>query len=101
MEVQIATTTPSAASSATSRSQGRRITARGLYGKNLPRCVPSPISTDMSNWSTALERRITEHTARVTVVGMGYVGLSLAVELARARLHGRGTHLDCARDNRV
>jgi UDP-N-acetyl-D-glucosamine dehydrogenase len=55
----------------------------------------------MSNWSTALERRITEHTARVTVVGMGYVGLSLAVELARAGLTVRGIDLDLERVNRL
>ena len=101
MEVQIATTTPSATSSATSKSQGRRITTPGLYGKNLPHCVTCPIITDMSNWSTALERRITERTARVTVVGMGYVGLSLAVELARAGLTVRGIDLDLERVNRL
>ena len=55
----------------------------------------------MSNWSTALERLITEHTARVTVVGMGYVGLSLAVELARAGLTVRGIDLDLERVNRL
>ena len=55
----------------------------------------------MSDWTTALERRITERTARVTVVGMGYVGLSLAVELARAGLTVRGIDLDLERVNRL
>jgi UDP-N-acetyl-D-mannosaminuronate dehydrogenase len=51
----------------------------------------------MSNWSTALERRITERAARVTVVGMGYVGLSRGGELARAGPTGRGRELDIER----
>ena len=55
----------------------------------------------MSDWSTALERRINERTAQVTVVGMGYVGLSLAVELARAGLAVRGIDLDLERVNRL
>jgi UDP-N-acetyl-D-mannosaminuronate dehydrogenase len=42
----------------------------------------------MSDWSSALERRIEERTAQV---GMGYVGLSRAVELGRAGLTVRGT----------
>jgi UDP-N-acetyl-D-glucosamine dehydrogenase len=34
--------------------------------------------------ATALQTKIREHQARVTVVGVGYVGLPLAVEIARA-----------------
>ena len=45
----------------------------------------------MSDGSSALERRIEERTAQVAGVGMGYVGLSLAVELGRAGLTVRGT----------
>jgi len=45
----------------------------------------------MSDWSSALARRIEERTAQVAVVGMAYVGLSLAVELGRARLTVRRT----------
>ncbi len=55
----------------------------------------------MSDWSTALEHRIKERTARITVVGMGYVGLSLAVELGRAGLTVRGVDLDLERVNRL
>lgn len=44
----------------------------------------------MTDWISALERKLKECAARVTVVGMGYVGLSLAVELARAGLAVRG-----------
>jgi UDP-N-acetyl-D-glucosamine dehydrogenase len=57
--------------------------------------------TEMSGWKAALEQRITGRTARVTVVGMGYVGLSLAVELARAGLTVRGIDLDLERVNRL
>jgi UDP-N-acetyl-D-mannosaminuronate dehydrogenase len=45
----------------------------------------------MSDWSSALERRIEERSAQVGGVGMGYVGLSRAVELGRAGLTVRGT----------
>jgi len=57
--------------------------------------------SSMSDWNAALERRIEERTAGVTVVGMGYVGLSLAVELARAGLTIRGIDLDLERVNRL
>lgn len=45
----------------------------------------------MSDWSSALERRIEERTAQVAVIGIGCVGPSLAVELDRAGLTVRGT----------
>jgi UDP-N-acetyl-D-glucosamine dehydrogenase len=41
-----------------------------------------------------LERRIDARAATVAVVGMGYVGLSLAVELARAGFRVHGIDLD-------
>jgi UDP-N-acetyl-D-glucosamine dehydrogenase len=37
-----------------------------------------------SKWSAQLETKIRERTARVGVIGLGYVGLPLAVEFARA-----------------
>ena len=37
-----------------------------------------------SNWAAQLETKIRERTARVGVIGLGYVGLPLAVEFARA-----------------
>src|SRR6202049_1355059 len=49
--------------------------------------VPSPASK-------ALNHKITTRTARVGVVGLGYVGLSLAVELARAGFRTTGIDLD-------
>ncbi len=40
--------------------------------------------TASSNWAAQLETKIRERTARVGVIGLGYVGLPLAVEFARA-----------------
>jgi UDP-N-acetyl-D-glucosamine dehydrogenase len=48
-----------------------------------------------------LKRKIETRTARVAVVGMGYVGLSLAVELARAGLTVRGVDTDLERVSRL
>jgi threonine dehydrogenase-like Zn-dependent dehydrogenase len=55
----------------------------------------------MSEWTAALERRIADRAARIIVVGMGYVGLSLAVELARAGIRVQGIDLDVERVNRL
>jgi UDP-N-acetyl-D-glucosamine dehydrogenase len=55
----------------------------------------------MSEWTAALERRIADRTARIIVVGMGYVGLSLAVELARAGIRVQGIDVDVERVNRL
>src|SRR3989449_1233416 len=44
-----------------------------------------------------LEKRLREHTARVSVIGQGYVGLPLAVELARAGFPVVGLDVDLAR----
>jgi UDP-N-acetyl-D-glucosamine dehydrogenase len=41
-----------------------------------------------------LERKIRNHTARVGVIGLGYVGLPLAVEMAQAGFHVTGIDLD-------
>jgi UDP-N-acetyl-D-glucosamine dehydrogenase len=38
----------------------------------------------------SLEEKLREHTARVGIVGLGYVGLPLAVEFARAGFHVTG-----------
>ena len=51
----------------------------------------------MSNSIEALKRKFETRDARVAVVGMGYVGLSLAVELARNGLVVRGIDLDLER----
>ncbi len=51
----------------------------------------------MTDWAKTLKQKIESRTARVAVVGMGYVGLSLAVELAKAGLRVRGIDLDLER----
>ena len=44
--------------------------------------------------SVSLQRRLTDRAARVGVVGLGYVGLPLAVEFARAGFVTTGIDLD-------
>ena len=39
----------------------------------------------MTNWAESLKQKIQTRAARVTVVGMGYVGLSLAKLWPRRR----------------
>jgi UDP-N-acetyl-D-glucosamine dehydrogenase len=48
-------------------------------------------------WTKTLQEKIEAGTARVSVIGLGYVGLSLAVELAKAGLTVRGVDLDLER----
>ncbi len=45
----------------------------------------------------ALLEKITAHTARVGVIGLGYVGLPLVVEFARAGFHCTGFEVDAAK----
>ena len=51
----------------------------------------------MTDVTASLRAKLETRTARVMVVGMGYVGLSLAVELAKAGLTVRGVDLDLER----
>ena len=51
--------------------------------------------------SVSLHRRLTDRTARVGVVGLGYVGLPLAVEFARAGFVTTGIDLDQRRVDAV
>ena len=44
--------------------------------------------------ATALSRRISTHTARLTIIGQGYVGLPLAVEFAKAGFAVAGLDAD-------
>ncbi len=48
----------------------------------------------MSALAAALLKKIESRTARTGVVGLGYVGLPLAVELAKAGFHATGIDLD-------
>jgi UDP-N-acetyl-D-glucosamine dehydrogenase len=50
-------------------------------------------------WIQTLQEKLETRTARVSVIGLGYVGLNLAVELARAGLTVRGVDLDLERVN--
>ncbi len=52
-------------------------------------------------WTKTLSDRLETRTARVSVIGLGYVGLSLAVELARVGLVVRGIDLDLERVSRL
>jgi UDP-N-acetyl-D-glucosamine dehydrogenase len=51
--------------------------------------------------TTLLEEKIRSHRARVGIVGLGYVGLPLAVEFARARFSVTGIDLNAAKTQRV
>jgi len=53
--------------------------------------VPTAPTQDLAQ---ALERKLTDRTARVGVIGLGYVGLPLAVEFARAGFTAVGVELD-------
>ena len=55
----------------------------------------------MSTWKEVLEGKIAAKTARVQVIGLGYVGLSLAVELAKAGFTVRGVDVDLERVARL
>ena len=48
-------------------------------------------------WTEVLREKLERRAARVSVIGLGYVGLSLAVELAKAGLTVRGIDLDLER----
>jgi UDP-N-acetyl-D-glucosamine dehydrogenase len=48
-------------------------------------------------WTTTLREKLETRAARVSVIGLGYVGLSLAVELAKAGMVVRGIDLDLER----
>ena len=60
-----------------------------------PQLHPMPESTVASAGAAAtLLDKLNNRTARVGVVGLGYVGLPLAVEFARAGFHTTGIDLD-------
>jgi UDP-N-acetyl-D-glucosamine dehydrogenase len=52
------------------------------------------VSQPSRSSASVLRERIDQRTARVGVVGLGYVGLPLAVEFARAGYHTTGIDLD-------
>lgn len=50
---------------------------------------------------STLEARIKQHTARIAVIGLGYVGLPLAMRCARAGFTVIGIDQDSARVDQV
>lgn len=54
----------------------------------------SPISPATTDLAASLRHKLQSRTAQVGVVGLGYVGLPLAVELARAGFRAVGIDLD-------
>jgi UDP-N-acetyl-D-glucosamine dehydrogenase len=51
----------------------------------------------LSQTAAALRQKLVDRSAKVGVVGLGYVGLPLAVEFARAGFHTTGIDLDAAK----
>jgi UDP-N-acetyl-D-glucosamine dehydrogenase len=49
------------------------------------------------SWAAELEKKILERTARPAVVGLGYVGLPLVTELARAGFRPLGVDIDAGK----
>ena len=57
--------------------------------------MPTPRRTAKTrSASGSLEQRLENHTARLAVIGLGYVGLPLAVEMAQAGFHVVGIDID-------
>ncbi|MCL5264566.1 MAG: nucleotide sugar dehydrogenase [Chloroflexi bacterium] len=56
---------------------------------------------ELERSSQILRDRISNRSAKVCVIGLGYVGLPLAVEFARAHLEVHGIDLDNARVNAI
>src|SRR5690242_20808065 len=51
-------------------------------------------SEDVWNPGEQLKRKIRDHTAKLGVIGLGYVGLPLAVEMAQRGFHVTGIDID-------
>ena len=62
--------------------------------------VADPALRDVSTFQ-ALKDKIESKTARVGIVGLGYVGLPLAVEFAKAGFHVSGIDLQQSRVDRL
>src|SRR6516164_10875877 len=62
--------------------------------------VADPVLRDVSTLQ-ALKEKIETKTARVGIVGLGYVGLPLAVEFAKAGFHVTGIDLQQSRVDRL
>jgi UDP-N-acetyl-D-glucosamine dehydrogenase len=56
--------------------------------------LPAKTSPALGSLADTLHRKLTDRTARVGVVGLGYVGLPLLVEFARGGFHAVGIDID-------
>jgi nucleotide sugar dehydrogenase len=52
-------------------------------------------------WRKELEQKIHDRTARIGVIGLGHVGLAVAVEMAKAGFHVTGIDIDMSRAESV
>src|SRR6478672_6702977 len=71
-----------------------RIPAETWDAESPPDVSSMKATATQSPAADALHQKLSSRTARVGVVGLGYVGLPLAVELARAGFHTTGIDLD-------
>ena len=56
--------------------------------------LPAKTSPAVGSLADTLHRKLTDRTARVGVVGLGYVGLPLLIEFARGGFHAVGIDID-------
>jgi UDP-N-acetyl-D-glucosamine dehydrogenase len=63
--------------------------------------VTEQMATRQRSLAEALEEKVLTRTARVGIVGLGYVGLPLAVEFARAGFRVTGIDLDASKVNSI
>jgi UDP-N-acetyl-D-glucosamine dehydrogenase len=71
----------------------RRVTAQGTVEANMQSTAASAVQT--------LEEKIKSRTARVGIIGLGYVGLPLAMEFARAGFHVTGIDIQQSKVERL
>src|SRR5580765_3947651 len=63
--------------------------------------MPTEIETSTSSIASQLTERISNKTARVGIIGLGYVGLPLAVEFAKAGFSVTGIDLIQSKVERI
>jgi UDP-N-acetyl-D-glucosamine dehydrogenase len=77
--------------------KGREHAPAGRPRATPARTAAAGASWRPSDWAALLRRKIASRQARVGVIGLGYVGLPLAVELARAGYEVTGIDIDPGR----
>src|SRR5919108_4221076 len=70
----------------------QRLCCRGSRRSSQGECIMSEVK--QQDWADTLACKIRERTVRVGVIGLGYVGLSLAVEFAKSGLQVTGIEID-------